>query len=755
MDDRTAPQGAVRAYSRADTGSLGLRLTSHDAPQCVSIGVPLCPAPIADASSAVGAPAQCKEPSVQTPSGRSRMLVAALVLSVVLPAAVGAQAPDPRVLANPQRKQTLPVDAATWQATRPLTPQVRAKVEATLARQRAAKAARAGRPSKVGALLRVYQRAAAAEPAPGTRVRALRRSLPILGVEPDGRARVRIRLRSGGAAELAAVRALGIRIARVGDDGRTVYAALGPGDIDRVAAHDAVAKVSPIVGAQVKAGSVLSEGVAAHRVDEVRARLGIAGRAIRVAVISDGIQSIAAPAATGDVPATPAGAPAVELCPLNDNVGDEGTAMLEIVHDVAPEARLAFCPAFGDAGEQGLADAVTWLATQAFGGKGAEVIVDDVGFLTEPFFQDGVIAQAVDAAVRRGVSYFSSAGNSADAHYEHAYRDVLAGDDHEFPLDTHDFGAAAGLAPDIAWDGLVAGNNNFFAAFLQWNDPFGAAANDYDLYLFDADGDLAGDPASDFPIGAPGAEEQDGDDDPLEVAFVFNTAAGPPPFGQIKPFFLVIDRFSADPAKLLEMQFNGLFALDPAKNVAAGSIFGHAASRGAMAVAATGAVENIDGTPNPALDVIEPFSSQGPSRIFFRPDGKPAPEVRTKPNITAVDGTAVTGVNFFTPFFGTSASAPHAAAIAALLKDVDPGLGPGGIARILRETALERGTPGFDTIWGFGLIDAFAAARRAGQVGNSPLFWVCLPGKRPIQLVVPEFLIPGALALGLDFGRCR
>jgi len=116
---------------------------------------------------------------------------------------------------------------------------------------------------------------------------------------------------------------------------------------------------------------------------------------------------------------------------------------------------------------------------------------------------------------------------------------------------------------------------------------------------------------------------------------------------------------------------------------------------------------------------------------------------------------SVTGVNFVNPFFGTSASAPHAAAIAGLLKDVDPGLGPAGVARILRETAEERGTPGFDFTWGFGYIDAFSAAKRAGQVGNSPLFWVCLPGRRPLQLVVPEFLVPISLALGLDFGRCH
>jgi subtilisin family serine protease len=520
-----------------------------------------------------------------------------------------------------------------------------------------------------------------------------------------------------------------------------------------VAAQTAVDKVTPIVGEQVHAGSVLSEGVAALRVKQVQEALGVWGRNVRIGVISDGIESIATPAQTADIPAR-GGVSKVELCPLNDNAGDEGTAMLEIVHDVSPLASLAFCPAFSDAGQQGLADAVTWLATQAFGGKGANVIVDDVGYLTEPFFQDGVVAQAVDAAAAHGVSYFSSAGNSADAHYEHAYADVIPGDDFIFPFDTHDFGTSSGLPPDIGWDGLVAGNGNFFAAFMQWNDPFGGSANDYDIYIFDADGDIAGDPASDFPIGSSGFEPQDGDDDPAEVAFVVNEFTGPGPFGVIKPFFMVVDRFFGDPAKLLEIHFNGLFAVDPAKNIAEGSIFGHAASRGAMAVAATGAVENVDGTPNPGLDIIEPFSSLGPSRIFFTSDGAPAPEVRRKPNTTAVDGTSVTGVNFFTPFFGTSASAPHAAAVAALLKDVDPGLNPAGIARILRETSLERGAPGFDTTWGFGLIDAYAAAKRAGQVGNSPLFWVCLPTRRPIQLVVPEFLIPASLALGLEFGRC-
>jgi subtilisin family serine protease len=377
-----------------------------------------------------------------------------------------------------------------------------------------------------------------------------------------------------------------------------------------------------------------------------------------------------------------------------------------------------------------------------------------VGYLTEPFFQDGVIAQAVNAAAKRGVIYFSSAGNSADAHYELPYTDTIPGSQGAFPLDAHDFGQAQSGPPDIFWNGLVAGAGNFFAVFLQWTDPFGASGNDYDVYIFDQNGLEAGNPSGQFPIGANGTDFQDGTSDPLEVAFIINTA-GSPPVGTIKPFFMVVDRYSGDPDKLLEMNFNGFFAVDPLYNVASGSVWGHAASKGALAIGATGAVENLDGTPNPNLDIIEFYSAQGPSRIFFTPAGKPRFESRRKPDFVAVDGVSVTGVNFFTPFFGTSASAPHAAAIAALLKDVDGGLEATGAAKVLRETALERGEQGFDAVWGYGLLDALAATRRAGQVGNSGLYFMCIPGRHPIQVVVPGSLVPHLVGFGLDFGRCR
>lgn len=84
---------------------------------------------------------------------------------------------------------------------------------------------------------------------------------------------------------------------------------------------------------------------------------------------------------------------------------DEGRAMLENIHDVAPGASLAFATAEG--GDLAMANNIQALATTAK----ANVIVDDVTYADEPFFQPGLISQAVNTVVNDGVTYFSSAGN--------------------------------------------------------------------------------------------------------------------------------------------------------------------------------------------------------------------------------------------------------------------------------------------------------------------------------------------------------
>ncbi len=85
---------------------------------------------------------------------------------------------------------------------------------------------------------------------------------------------------------------------------------------------------------------------------------------------------------------------------------DEGRAMAQIVHDMAPGADLAFATAFVG-GDVGFANNIRALAN-----AGADVIVDDIIYFSEPFFQDGIIANAVTDVTNDGVAYFSMAFNN-------------------------------------------------------------------------------------------------------------------------------------------------------------------------------------------------------------------------------------------------------------------------------------------------------------------------------------------------------
>ena len=86
--------------------------------------------------------------------------------------------------------------------------------------------------------------------------------------------------------------------------------------------------------------------------------------------------------------------------------------------------------------------------------------------------------------------------------------------------------------------------------------------------------------------------------------------------------------------------------------------------------------------------------------------------MRQKPDITAADGTA-TGVAGFNPFFGTSAAAPHAAAIAALIKSAGP-FTPAQIRTALTSSAIDIEAAGTDRDTGAGIVMAFQALQFLG-----------------------------------------
>src|ERR1051325_2796069 len=152
-----------------------------------------------------------------------------------------------------------------------------------------------------------------------------------------------------------------------------------------------------------RAGTVTSQGDASMHADIARSSFGVDGAGVKVGVLSDSFNCLGGAGgdvASGDLSTVQ---PILEISSCN-GATDEGRAMLQIVHDVAPGASLAFASAFN--GEAAFANNIVALKN-----AGAKVIVDDVFYYDEPMFQDGIVAQAVDTVVAGGAAYFSAAGN--------------------------------------------------------------------------------------------------------------------------------------------------------------------------------------------------------------------------------------------------------------------------------------------------------------------------------------------------------
>ncbi|WP_051386258.1 S8 family serine peptidase [Actinokineospora inagensis] len=474
------------------------------------------------------------------------------------------------------------------------------------------------------------------------------------------------------------------------------------------------AAVKSAVARKGKIAAVTSEGDRAHNADTARAEYGVTGVGVKICALSDGVDSLAVSQAAGELPA-------VDVLPTQEGTGDEGTAILEILHDLAPGADLGFASAFN--GDASFADNIRALRTD----RHCDILVDDVLYFAESPFQDGPIAQAVNDVTASGALYFSSAGNEGNtgdgtaAHWEGDFRDSGRGVG-KFAGVAHDFDPSAATQ---VFEPLSDASSAAVPITLHWSDPLGAASDDYDLYLFDSKGNVV-----QFS-----QDVQDGTQDPYEILQT-------PSIGG-KGLRVAVVKFAGQARYLSLSALRGRFAKSAdglkAFNTPGVSV-GHSAARQAFSVAAAPAAKPLPfdlepGDPaNPsgpypaAFDdksPVERFSSDGPRRVFFQADGTPITpgdvsstggEVRAKPDITAADGVS-TSVSGFSPFFGTSAAAPHAAAIAALVLSGNPGIAPSEVREALVNTAVDLGPAGFDGRTGAGVV---LADRVLGYTGASP-----------------------------------
>jgi hypothetical protein len=418
-----------------------------------------------------------------------------------------------------------------------------------------------------------------------------------------------------------------------------------------------------------------------------------------VGVLSDSYDTLggaAAGVASGDLPAG--------VIVLDDTVAgsDEGRAMMEIVHDVAPGAGQAFHTAF--TGQAGFASGIGDLVA-----AGAHVIVDDVYYRSVPMFQDGIIAQAVDAAAESGVAYFSSAGNLARRSYEDAYRAGSAYGAGAFGAafdggTAHDFDPGGGVDE---FQAMTIPAGGLLDVTLQWDSPFASvcggcpgSANDIDIYVLD-------DPPT--TVLASSTNSNTGGDAVETVSFA--NGGGAP----LTVNIMIVNFSGPDPGLVKYVRFGS--ATPNEYDTMSSTSYGHSCAAGGVGVGAAGWFDTPAFGQDPPL--LESSSSAGSTPILFDTTGAllGAPEVRDQPEIVGPDGG---GNTFFgapyacwPAFFGTSAAAPHAAGLAALMLERNGTLTTASIYSILEGTADDMLAPDYDDDSGYGLVQGTSAMEAA------------------------------------------
>ena len=463
----------------------------------------------------------------------------------------------------------------------------------------------------------------------------------------------------------------------------------------------------PIVNTAEYQGVAYNEAETAMFADAARTQFNVTGTGETIGVLSDSVNQysggLSESYGTGDLNASN---PVDVLQDGPSGSTDEGRAMLENIHDIAPGSNLAF--ATGIISDVGMANNI-----EALQKAGSNIIVDDISYITDPFFQDGVISQAIDAVTANGVAYFSSAGNEGpDSGYLSAFRPASgnitgigagtymnfnpSGNNIELPITTSIPNAEIGFQFDQPY---------------QEQEPAGSpgmVTSQVNFYVINA---------ATGAIVATGNQNNIATQQPLQLVVIPDAGS----------YFVAVQVASgANPGHIEFVGFNDTNAAISVSTTygSAGSTsypgsFGHNAGPETIGVGATpwwAPPSSLGIGQNPLAN--EPFSGSGPALQVFSVTGVPltSPVTVTNPTITAPDGGTT---SFFVPgqtldtsnppvpgqpasssnlvptsqpalpvFFGTSSAAPNAAAVAALMLDVVPGLTPAEIRSGMETSAV-------------------------------------------------------------------
>lgn len=431
-----------------------------------------------------------------------------------------------------------------------------------------------------------------------------------------------------------------------GTAGNLVQVLAAPGQLRSLTRAAGVAFVRPplphVEDAITGQGIVAANAAAWHAA-------GQTGAGVKVAIIDPGFKGLAAAQASGDLPTSLTTA---DYCSGGfSSATEHGTAVAEIVHEMAPDAELyllcvgtevQLAQAVGYAtanGIQVINHSVSWFNTSRGDGTGGAGTPD---------------ATAADARAA-GILWVNAAGNRAQTHWSGSFVNNGSG--------WHLF------APGDIGNGFYIGAGATACAFLKW-DSWPGSAQDYDLYIADAGANVV----------AASTDIQAGAQPPTEAACYTNP-------GATAVFFVAIERYSAALAPRFDLFVTG--ASDIQHAVAAGSVTEPGSSPATLAA----------GAVCWASTTIEPFSSQGPTI-----DGRVKPDLSGHDQVSGTTYGPYAGCGSYGGFPGTSAAAPHVAGAAALVWGANPGYSVAQLEAYLESNAVDLGPGGLDPVFGSGLL---------------------------------------------------
>ena len=427
--------------------------------------------------------------------------------------------------------------------------------------------------------------------------------------------------------------------------------------------------------------SNLNQADVAMLADVVRARYGVTGKGIKIGIIStsfDALGGMADDIALGLLPAGMDGSDdRGNKYKLNDvsYEDDEGRAMAQLVHAIAPDAELYFATPFSkikspptlkpnellERADEWAAGMVTQIETLV-NVINVDIIVDDLYNTFVPWFQDGIVAQAVDWAVegnkeegRKGVAYFSAAGNDTNTSFQSTFRGTPYSEiSSQLPSSVlgntelgnteqylyHDFNPDEGVV-DILQKVQFPKDYSQSAddpnvLFVQWDQPWANNNSANEIWFFDDNEDRTflgktenepSQPIAGYPLLPPSMGKT------FHIAFVHNTHGYEGGGGQELPtYFKWIAVFNGSQPPVGE-DFPQTSFIEYAEH-GFSTVWGHNNSKLAANVGAAQYWSTPAYRVNP-LDwesVLSEFSSFGGTPIFFDSNGqRQEPEYRPQP----------------------------------------------------------------------------------------------------------------------------